>query len=31
MEEAIALMVNGFCKEVFNELPLEFVPKQTDY
>ena len=24
MEEAIALMVNGFCKEVFNELPLEF-------
>jgi len=24
MEEALALMVNGFCKEVFNELPLEF-------
>ena len=24
MEEAVALMVNGFCKEVFNELPLEF-------
>ena len=24
VEEAIALMVNGFCKEVFNELPLEF-------
>ena len=23
-EEAVALMVNGFCKEVFNELPLEF-------
>jgi len=23
-EEAISLMVNGFCKEVFNELPLEF-------
>ncbi len=23
-EEAIALMVNGFCKEVFNHLPLEF-------
>ena len=21
MEEAVALMVNGFCKEVFNELP----------
>ena len=32
MEEAIALMVNGFCKEVFNELPLEFAStKQTDY
>jgi Fe-S cluster assembly protein SufB len=24
MEEAVSLMVNGFCKEVFNELPLEF-------
>jgi Fe-S cluster assembly protein SufB len=23
-EEAIQLIVNGFCKEVFNELPLEF-------
>lgn len=23
-EEAISLMVNGFCKEVFNTLPLEF-------
>lgn len=23
-EEAVALMVNGFCKEVFNQLPLEF-------
>lgn len=23
-EEALSLMVNGFCKEVFNELPLEF-------
>ena len=23
-EEAVALMVNGFCKEVFNNLPLEF-------
>lgn len=23
-EEAVALMVNGFCKEVFNELPFEF-------
>jgi Fe-S cluster assembly protein SufB len=23
-EEAVSLLVNGFCKEVFNELPLEF-------
>ena len=23
-EEAVSLMVNGFCKDVFNELPLEF-------
>ena len=23
-EEAISLMINGFCKDVFNELPLEF-------
>jgi Fe-S cluster assembly protein SufB len=23
-EEAISLLLNGFCKEVFNELPLEF-------
>jgi Fe-S cluster assembly protein SufB len=23
-EEAVSLMVNGFCKEVFNTLPLEF-------
>ena len=23
-EEAVSLMVNGFCKEIFNELPLEF-------
>ena len=23
-EEAVALMVNGFCKEVFKELPMEF-------
>lgn len=23
-EEAVSLMVNGFCKEVFNHLPLEF-------
>ena len=24
MEQAIALVINGFCKEVFKELPLEF-------
>ena len=24
VEEAIALMVNGFCKEVLQELPMEF-------
>ncbi len=24
MEEAISVLVNGFCKEVFKELPLEF-------
>ncbi len=24
MEEAVALLVNGFCKEVFKQLPLEF-------
>ena len=23
-EEAISLIINGFCKEVFNVLPLEF-------
>jgi Fe-S cluster assembly protein SufB len=23
-EEAVALIVNGFCKEVFRELPMEF-------
>ena len=23
-EEAISLIVNGFCKEVFRELPMEF-------
>ncbi|NNJ94690.1 MAG: Fe-S cluster assembly protein SufB [Halobacteria archaeon] len=23
-EDAVALIVNGFCKEVFNELPMEF-------
>ena len=24
MEDAVSMIVNGFCKEVFNELPLEF-------
>ena len=24
MEETISLLVNGFCKEVFKMLPLEF-------
>jgi Fe-S cluster assembly protein SufB len=24
MEKSISLLVNGFCKEVFKELPLEF-------
>jgi Fe-S cluster assembly protein SufB len=24
LEEAIALLVSGFCKEVFSELPMEF-------
>ena len=24
MEEAVALMVNGFCKEVLQQLPMEF-------
>ena len=23
-EDAINLIVNGYCKEVFNELPMEF-------
>jgi Fe-S cluster assembly protein SufB len=24
MEQTISMLVNGFCKEVFKELPLEF-------
>ena len=24
LEQAVALIVNGFCKEVFKQLPLEF-------
>ena len=23
-EQAVSMIVNGFCKEVFNELPMEF-------
>ncbi|MCH8485805.1 MAG: Fe-S cluster assembly protein SufB [Candidatus Cyclonatronum sp.] len=28
-EEAISLIINGFCKEVFKELPLEFAVEAT--
>ncbi|HEX7010167.1 MAG TPA: Fe-S cluster assembly protein SufB [Phycisphaeraceae bacterium] len=28
-EEAVALIVNGFCKEVFKELPMEFAVEAT--
>jgi Fe-S cluster assembly protein SufB len=24
MEEAVSLLINGFCKEVFRKLPMEF-------
>jgi Fe-S cluster assembly protein SufB len=24
MEEAVAMMISGFCRDVFNQLPLEF-------
>ncbi|MES9895968.1 MAG: SufD family Fe-S cluster assembly protein, partial [Candidatus Thiodiazotropha endolucinida] len=23
-EDAVSMIINGFCKEVFNELPMEF-------
>jgi Fe-S cluster assembly protein SufB len=23
-EDALSMIVNGFCKEIFNELPMEF-------
>jgi Fe-S cluster assembly protein SufB len=29
MEEAVSLIVNGFCKEVFKELPMEFAVEAT--
>jgi Fe-S cluster assembly protein SufB len=28
-EDAVNLIVNGFCKEVFNELPMEFAVEAT--
>jgi Fe-S cluster assembly protein SufB len=24
MEEAVAMMISGFCRDVFNQLPMEF-------
>ena len=26
-DDAISLVVNGFCKDVFQKLPLEFAPE----
>ena len=28
-EKAVSMIVNGFCKEVFNELPMEFAIEAT--
>jgi Fe-S cluster assembly protein SufB len=28
-EEAISMIINGFCKEVFRELPMEFAVEAT--
>ena len=28
-EDAVSLIVNGFCKEVFRELPMEFAVEAT--
>ena len=28
-EDAVSMIVNGFCKEVFNELPMEFAMEAT--
>ena len=28
-EDAVSMIVNGFCKEVFNELPMEFAVEAT--
>jgi len=29
MEDAHALIINGFCKDVFKQLPLEFAVEAT--
>ena len=29
IEDAVSMIVNGFCKEVFNELPMEFAMEST--
>ena len=29
IEDAVSMIVNGFCKEVFNELPMEFAMEAT--
>ena len=29
LEDAVSLIVNGFCKEVFRELPMEFAVEAT--
>ena len=28
-DDAVSMIVNGFCKEVFNELPMEFAVEAT--
>jgi len=28
-EEAVSMIINGFCKEVFNHLPMEFAVEAT--
>ena len=30
-EEAVALIVNGYCKEVLNKLPMEFAVEAKNY
>jgi len=30
-EEAVAMIINGFCKTVFRELPMEFAWKRRNY